>query len=154
MDALTQLQEHVNAMCALFFTHVGVVQRDAPAAAADGATAQAAAAQTQPKQEAQPAGGAPPPKTEAQFRTEIEEMAAVVSQASGTVDALIEALPEMPPDSELDEQLRQAHAESEALEAELVKALGDAEDKLQRAREVYRRGTAHVEKKPRALGEE
>ena len=105
-------------------------------------------------QEAQPAGGAPPPKTEAQFRTEIEEMAAVVSQASGTVDALIEALPEMPPESELDEQLRQAHAESEALEAELVKALGDAEDKLQRAREVYQRGTAHVEKKPRAPDEE
>ena len=103
------------------------------------------------------------PKPGAEWNAEahlwpVEQLCGHVASEDLTEDPLLLAAAylhaQRKPESELDEQLRQAHAESEALEAELVKALGDAEDKLQRAREVYRRGTAHVEKKPRALGEE
>ena len=151
MDVLTQLQEHVNATCALFFTHVGVLQRDAPPAGGAGDAGGAGGGSATPNQAEGAPGGAggaaAAPKTAAEFRAEVSSMAETVLKASAAADALISALPDTPSEAELDRQLDAAVRESEALEMELLQALEGAEDALVQGREVYAEGTATYERR-------
>eukprot|EP01116_Phalansterium_solitarium_P012452 TRINITY_DN28732_c0_g1_i1.p1 TRINITY_DN28732_c0_g1~~TRINITY_DN28732_c0_g1_i1.p1 ORF type:complete len:200 (-),score=9.66 TRINITY_DN28732_c0_g1_i1:248-790(-) len=120
MDRLTELQFEIDELTRMFFTCIGVLQRDAPPSYSLG-------------QEV-------PPGTEERresIQKQVKDMAMQVMQAYRRIDELIDSLPELGPSDDADcELLAQRDEQNRAMAVELRNKQAEANAWLVKVQEV------------------